>query len=144
MLEREHSPSPAEADLNLVDAEQGAVTAAELLGAFEIARRREVRPVPLDGLDDEDGDVLAAQLRLERVEVVVGHTRETRQERAVTRSERRIARRRERTQRQAVEAVLARDDARAPRRRASQLQRGLDRLSPGGREEHAPERRRRP
>ena len=42
-----------------------------------------------------------------------------------------------------MEAVLGRDDARAARRRAAELQRRLDRLGAGAREEHALEPRRR-
>ena len=50
---------------------------------------------------------------------------------------------RERAERQPVEAVVGREDARALRRGAAELERRLDRLGAGAREEHALEPRRR-
>ena len=62
MLEREHRPRAAEAGLHLVDAEERPVPAAQRLRAFEVAGRREMHALALHRLDDEERDVLAAQL----------------------------------------------------------------------------------
>jgi len=70
VVEREHAAGSAEAGLHLVDAEQRSVAAAEFLRALEVAIRRKEWAVALDRLDDENGDVLAAKRRLERVEIV--------------------------------------------------------------------------
>ena len=65
MLEGEQPARAAEARLHLVDGEERPVAPAELLRAFEIARRRQVHALALDRLDDEERDVLAEQLTLE-------------------------------------------------------------------------------
>ena len=70
MIEREHAACPAEAGLDLVDAEERAVAAAKLLRPPEIAIGRKGRPVPLNGLDDENGYVFATKRRLEGVKIV--------------------------------------------------------------------------
>ena len=118
VLEREHAPRPAEAGLHLVDGEERPVAAAELLRALEVAGRRQVDAFPLDRLDEEDGDVLALQLLLERGEIAERDAAEAGQERLEAVGELGAAVRGERAEREAVEAVVARDDARAaPSRR---------------------------
>ena len=118
--------------------------AAERLRALEVAVRRQVRALALDRLDQEDGDVLAPQLLLERVEVAEGDALEAGQQRAEAVGELGIAVRGERAEREPVEAVVGGDDAAALRRRAAELQRRLDRLGAGAREEAALEARRAP
>src|SRR5207248_1609627 len=93
--------------------------------------------------DEEERDVLAPELGLERVEVAERHLREPGQERAEAIGEGAVVSRRQRAQSQPVEAVLARDDAAASGRGAAELDRGLDRLGSAAGEEHAAEARRR-
>ena len=112
VLEREELAGAPEAGLHLVDAEERPVAAAQLLRALEVARRRQEDAVADDRLDDEERDVLGAQLGLERVEVAERDAREARHERLEALGERRVAGRGERAERQPVEAALA------PRRRA--------------------------
>ena len=81
MLEREQLAGAAEAGLHLVDAEERPVPAAERLRALEVAGRRQVHALPLDRLDEEERDVLAAQLPLERVEVAERHAVEAGEQR---------------------------------------------------------------
>src|SRR5207247_1174948 len=81
MFQREHPPGAAEAGLHLVDAEEGSVAAAELLCALEVAGGGDVDALALHRLDDEERDVLRAQLSLERREVVPGHFLEARRQR---------------------------------------------------------------
>ena len=69
MLECEERSGPTESRLYLVDGEQRPVAATQLLRAFEVALRREEHAVSLDRLDDEERDVLAPELLLERVEI---------------------------------------------------------------------------
>ena len=115
VLEGEQLPRAAEAGLHLVDGEERPVAAAELLRAFEIAGRRQVDALALDRLDEEERDVLAAQLALERIEVAERNLREPRQQRAEALDEVRIAVRRERAQREPVEMrVRSRARVRAP------------------------------
>ncbi len=83
------------------------------------------------------------QLLLERVEVVPGNPLEPGQERAEAVGELGVRVRRQRPERQPVEAVLRREHARAPGRRAAELDRRLDRLGARAREERAPDARRR-
>jgi hypothetical protein len=87
VLEREHRAGAAEAGLHLVDAEERAVRATQVLRALEVAGGRKVAPLSLDRLDDEDRDVLRAQLLLERVEVAEGNVVEARQQRPEPRGE---------------------------------------------------------
>ena len=79
MLVGEELPGAAEPGLHLVDREQRAIAAAELLRGGEVAVGREVDAVTLDRLDEKERDVLAAKLVLERVEIVEGDLREPRQ-----------------------------------------------------------------
>src|SRR5207253_5716750 len=82
-------------------------------------------------------DVLRAELVLERREIVPGHFLEARQQRAEARRELGGGGGGERAERQPVEAVLQREDARTAGRRASKLDRRLDRLRTGAREQDA-------
>ena len=70
VLEREQLAGAPEAGLHLVDAEERPVAAAELLRAGQVTIVRELRSMPLNGLDDEDRHVLAAERRLERLQIV--------------------------------------------------------------------------
>ncbi len=90
---------------------------------------------PLDRLDDERGDVAGAQLPLEALEVAERDARAAGQQRAEALLEEVVADERERAERDAVEARLARDQARAPGRGARELHRRVDRLGAGAREE---------
>ena len=63
VLECEELAGAPEARLDLVDAEERAVAAAERLRALEISVGRQVDALPLHRLDEEDRDVLAAKLR---------------------------------------------------------------------------------
>ena len=140
MLEREQAAGAPEARLHLVGAEERPVAAAELLGALEVAVRRQVHALPLDGLDDEERHVLRRELALERLEVADRHLREAGQQRAEPVAELGRGRRGERAEREPVEAVLRREHARAAGRGAAELDRGLDRLRAGAREDHLAER----
>ena len=79
-------PGAAEAGLHLVDAEERAVPPAERLRALEVAGRRQMHALALDRLDEEERDVLAAQLLLERVEVAERHPVEAGQQRTEARA----------------------------------------------------------
>ena len=81
MLEREHPARPPEPGHHLVDAEERPVAAAQLLRSLEVAVRRQVDPLALHRLDEEERDVLASQLRLERVEIAERNLLESGQER---------------------------------------------------------------
>src|SRR5262249_6669533 len=94
-------------------------------------------------LDEEQCDVFGAQLRLERVEVAERHAVEVGEQRAEARRELGVAVRRQRAERQPVEAVVGGEDAAPLRRGAAELKRRLDRLRAGPREEDAIEPRRR-
>ena len=76
MLERQELAGAAERGLHLVDAEERAVAATQLLGTLEIARRRQRDAVADHGLDDEQRHVLGAQGGLERVQVAEQDARE--------------------------------------------------------------------
>ena len=102
----------AKAGLHLVDAEEGAVAAAEPLRAGQVAGLGQHDALALDGLGQEEGDVFAAQLGLERCEVVEGHQGDVGEERLEGRPGRGAAVHRERAEREAVEAVLDGHDAR--------------------------------
>ncbi len=140
MVEREHLAGAAEARLHLVDAEERPVAPAELLGALQVAGRRQVDALALDRLDQEEGDVLPPELGLERVEVAELDRVEAGQELAEPLAELRAPVRRERAERQPVEAVVREDDAGAPRRSPRVFERRLDGLGPGAREDDAAER----
>ena len=141
MLGGEQLPGAAEAGLHLVEAEERAVAAAELLRAGEVAVGGQDHALAEDRLDDEHRDVLAAQLGLERVEVVERHAGDPREVRAEAVGERRLAVDRQRAERQPVEGVLDADDALPLRRRAAELDRRLDRLGAAVREQRLPDRR---
>src|SRR3954447_12415716 len=134
MLVPEHLPRAAEAGLHLVDAEERPVAAAELLRTFEVAGRREGDALALDRLDEEKRNVLALKLVLERGQVAEGHAVEAGQQRLEAARELGVAVRRKRAERQPVEAVLSRNDARPLRRGAPELERSLDRFGAGARE----------
>ena len=144
MLEGEQLPGPAEAGLHLVDREQRAVAAAELLRAGEVAVRREVDAVTLDRLDEEERDVPAAELTLERVEIAERDLGEPRQQRPEALGEGRPAVRGQCPQSEPVEAVPRREHARAAGGRSSELERGLDGFGAGACEQDARESLRRP
>src|SRR5438132_3230853 len=105
MLEREQLPRPPEAGLHLVDGEERAVAAAQLLRAFQVTGRGQVDAVALNRLDQEERDLFSAQLALESVEVAEGNLEEAGQERAKPLDEVAPAVGGERAERQAVEAV---------------------------------------
>jgi hypothetical protein len=134
VLVREQAAGAAEPRLHLVDTEERPVPPAQLLGALEIARRRQVDALALHRLDEKQRHVLGAQLPLERVEVAERHLGESGEQRPESLGELRIAVGGERPERQAMEAVIGRDHPRATRRGAAELDRGLHRLRPGGRE----------
>src|SRR5207244_7488059 len=100
-----------DARLDLVAGDEPPVPAAHLLRSFEIAPRREVDPLALEGLDDEQRQVLSSQLALERIEIAERHVREPGEKRAEAIDKMRVAARRERTECQSVESVLCRHDA---------------------------------
>ena len=135
MLEGEHPARPAEPVHHLVDGEERSVTAAQLLRAGEVAVRRDVDALPLHRLDEEECDVLAPQLLLQRLEVAERHLLERGQERPEAVGELAAAVGREGAERQAVEGVVGGEDARAPGRGAPDLDRRLDRLAAGAREQ---------
>ena len=99
--------------------------------------------MPCTGSTRKSATSSRAQLALERVEVAERHLREAGQQRPEALGELGVAVRRERAEREPVEAVLGREDARAAGRGAAELERRLDRLGARAREEHALEPRRR-
>ena len=141
-LQREPGAGAAKTGLDLVEDEQRAVAPAQDLCGFEIAGRRQCDQAPLDGLDDEGGYVLRAQLGLQAREVTERNARAPGQERAEPLLEELVAHDRERPERDPVEATVTRQQPWPPRRRASELDRRVDRLGPGAREEHRVEFRR--
>ena len=76
MLEGEQPPRAAESGLHLVDGEERPVAAAELLGALQIAVRRQVHALSLDRLDEEERDLFAVQFPLEGLQVPERNLRE--------------------------------------------------------------------
>ena len=131
MLEREKPSGAPEAGLHLVADEQRAVLAAQRLSPGEVPLRRQVDALALDWLDDEGGDFVARKLSSQRIEIAEGDTIAAWQERSEAVAELLVAVQRERAEGQAVEGVACVEDARAPGRRARQLDRGLDRLRAG-------------
>ena len=81
VVEREHPAGAAEPSLYLVDTEERAVASAEELGSLEVSRIGHDSALALDRLDQEQGDVLSAQLLLEGLEIVERHGREPGQQR---------------------------------------------------------------
>ena len=111
VLEGEHLPGASEAGLHLVQREVRPVPAAELLRALQVARRGEVHALALHGLDQEQGDILALQFPLERVEVVPGDLVEVGKERPEALRPLGAAVGRERAESEAVEALARRQHA---------------------------------
>ena len=118
VLEGEQPAGAAEPGLHLVDAEERAVAAAERLRRLEVAGGRQVHALALDRLDQEDGDVLAAKLapraprgRRRAPGAKPGRSGPKRL------GELGVAVRRERAERQPVEAVVGVDDPRRGRSR---------------------------
>src|SRR5205807_8728379 len=130
--------------LHLVDAEERPVAAAQLLGPLEVALGWEEGAMALDRLDEEERDLFACELGFERVQIAPGHLGEPGQERQEPVAELWHAVCRESAERVAVETALAGDDPRPARGRTAQLDRRLDRLGAGAREEDSPQALRRP
>src|SRR6185312_7655111 len=124
-----------EAGLHLVDGKERAVSPAKLLRAFQIAGRRDVHSLSLHGLDEKERDLLGTERSVECVEVAERNRREPRQERPKAFDEMAIAARREGTEREPVEGLLRRDDARPAGRGAPELERRFDCLGARAREQ---------
>ena len=137
MLEGEHPARTAEAGHHLVDAEERPVAAAELLRSREVAVRRQVDALALHRLDEEERNVFSPQLGLERLEVAERNLLTPGQQRLEACFELLVAVHRGCAERQSVEAVVGGEDARASGRRAPELDRRLDRLAAGAREQAA-------
>ncbi len=136
MLEREPLARAPQTGLYLVGDEHRAVAPAQLLGALQVARGRGRHHAALDRLDDEGGHVARAELRLEALQVAERDARAAWQQRAEALLEELVADQRERPERDPVEAVLARDQARPTRRGACELHRRVHRLGARAGEEH--------
>ena len=95
----------------------------------------------LHRLDEEEGNVFAPELVLEGVGIAERDAGEAGEERPEAVGELRAAVRRERAERQPVERVLDRDDPGPAGRRTPELDRRLDRLGAGAREDDASEGR---
>ncbi len=94
----------------------------------EVFVARDTDPVALDRLDDEGGDIAAGEFALEGFEVVEGHRVAIGEERPEPLAKMLVAVERQRAIGQAVEGVLAVENARAPGRVAAEFERRLDRL----------------
>src|SRR3954462_13357936 len=81
VLEGEHPARSPEPGHHLVDAEERPVAAAQLLGALEVPVGRQMDSLPLHRFDDEERDVLTAQLLLEPFEVSEWNLLESREKR---------------------------------------------------------------
>ena len=97
----------AQSSLDLIDHEQGAVPAAQLLRGLEVAGRRQRHQPSLDRLDDEGGDIARAQLGLKAGQISERNMGAAGQERAEALLEELVADDRERTERHAVKARVA-------------------------------------
>src|SRR5262249_56111604 len=135
--EGENGAGGAEGGDQLGDAEERPVAAAQLLRSLEVAVRREMDPLPLQRLDDEQRDILALQPLLECFEVAERDLLELRQQGLEARRELLVAVGREGAERQPMETVLGGGHALTLRRGAPELDRGLDRLRAGAREQAA-------
>jgi hypothetical protein len=160
VLDREHAAGARHARLDLVSDEQDVVTLADRGDALQEARRRHDEPaLALDGLDDDRGDVLGREVRLERlfeephvqlrerfliaprherpVRIRIRQVRDARHGGAHERQARvlRLPGRGHRRIGAAVERVLERHDPFAPRRDARDLHRVLDGLGAAVRED---------
>ena len=141
VLAGEEFSRTAEPALDLVRDEQRVVAAAQVLGALEVFLVRQDDALALDRLDDERRDLARGQRLLERDEIVERDAHAIRQQRLEALAERLVAVERERAVGQAVESVAAIDDAGTAGRGARELDRRLDRLRAGIREEHLVEMR---
>ena len=139
MLEREPLAGASEPGLDLVDDEHRAVAPAQLLRGLQVARGRKRHHAALDRLDDEGGDVLRAQLRLQAREVAERNALAAGQQRAEALLEELVADQRQRPERDAVKAAVAGDQPRPTGRRARELHRRVHRLGARAREEHGVE-----
>ncbi len=137
MLEGEELARATEARLHLVDAEERPVATTQFLRSAEVAGRRQVDALPLHGLDEEESHVLGAETALERVEVAERHLLESCEQRSEPLRHLAVAVRGERAEREPVEALLRGEDTASSGGRAAELQRRLDGLGAGAREEHA-------
>jgi hypothetical protein len=144
VLRGEEAAGAAEAGLDVVDDEQGARRAAQLLRLLEITVRGQVHALALDRLDQEGGHLAAIELPLERIEVTEPHRVAARQQRLEAVAKLLVPVHGQRAEREAVEAVVAVDDARPAACGTRQLYRGLDGLGARARQHDAVERRRRP
>src|SRR5205814_4993939 len=118
VLEGEHPARAAEAGHHLVDAEERPVTAAQLLRSGEVAVRRQVDALALHRLDEKERHVFSPQLGLERLEVAERNLLAPGQQRLEARLELLAAVHRGCAERQAVETVVGREDARASDRKS--------------------------
>ena len=131
MLDREEAAGAAEAGLDFVGDEQGAVPAAKLGGRLQIAVGGHVDALALDRLDDEGRDLARRQRPLERDQVVEGDADAIGQQRLEAVAEHVVAVERQRAIGEAVIGVVAEDDARPPGRGAGELDRRLDGFGAG-------------
>src|SRR5262249_58107887 len=92
------------AGLELVDDEQGPVAAAELLRPPQVGGGRKPHLAALDRLDEEGGDVVGAELRLESIEIAERDPAAARHEGAEALLEELVTDQRERPERDAVGA----------------------------------------
>src|SRR5437588_2537120 len=118
MLDREETAGTSQPGLDLIGDEQGAVTAAKLGGRLQVAVGRQVDTLALDRLDDEGSDVASVQRLFECGQVVERDADAVGQQRLEAAAEDVVAVERQRPIREAVERVLAVDDAGPPGRRA--------------------------
>src|ERR1039457_6372448 len=139
VLECEPLPGASESGLDLVNDEHRPVASTQLLRGLQIALGRKVNRAALDWLDDEGGDILRAQLRLQAREVAERDALAARQQRAEAILEELFTDQRERPERDAVKAPLTGDQPRPTRRRARELHRRVHGLGARAREEHGVE-----
>src|SRR6266487_273794 len=127
----EEAARAAHARLHLVEDQERAGPVADLAGGGQVFRRRDVDAAfALDRLQ-QDGRRLVIDGAAQRLDVVEGYVHEARDERLERLPEVPPPRRAERPHRPPVEASHRRDDLRAARRRARELEGRLDRLGAG-------------
>ncbi len=127
MLVRQEPAGPAQPGLDLVADQHRAVLVEQVRGRGQEAGRGHVHALALDRLDDQAGHVTLAQLAGQRVEVAERDAA-VRQQRAEAAAELGRSVDRQRAGGQAVEGVVAVEDARPAGGVPGELQRGLDRL----------------
>ena len=138
MLEGEHLPGPAEARLDLVDDQQRAFGTQGLGGEPEVVvGRDDGAALPEDRLDDEGGDVAAAEGLAQRVRIAEGDAGHFGNERAEAIARGVAPLEAEGAEGGAVVGAVAGDDAAPAGGGAGELDRGLDRLAAAGAEEDA-------